>query len=229
MTQPAILAEDDEPEVLNAVERDLRKHFAADYRILKAGSGSQALRAVHQFKQRNAPVALFVVDARMPQMSDTEFLIQVRQLAGRLVSVVPPAVRGYPRGGLAAVANEPRREGLPVPQPDPVPTGLQRSAQPTPCPGSIAFRAVCPQGHDAGARRRAPPGMSQCLVDRITDTANIEVLAHAEVVAVHGAGRLEAVDVAAGDARKRGSSRRRCSSSSARRRDPSWPPAFARS
>jgi thioredoxin reductase (NADPH) len=80
MTKPAIVAVDDEPEVLNAVERDLRKHFAADYRILKAGSGAQALEALHQLKQRNAPVALFLVDARMPQMSGTEFLIQARRL-----------------------------------------------------------------------------------------------------------------------------------------------------
>jgi thioredoxin reductase (NADPH) len=80
MTKPAILAVDDEPEVLNAVERDLRRHFAADYRILKAGSGKQALEVVRQLKQRNAAVALFLVDARMPHMSGTEFLLEARQL-----------------------------------------------------------------------------------------------------------------------------------------------------
>ena len=80
MTKPAILAVDDEPEVLNAVERDLRSHYAPRYRILKAGSGAQALDAVRQLKQRNAPVALFLVDARMPQMSGTEFLIEAKQL-----------------------------------------------------------------------------------------------------------------------------------------------------
>ena len=69
MTKPAILAVDDEPEVLNAIERDLRRHFATELRILKAGSGAQALDAVRQLKQRNAAVALFLVDARMPQMS----------------------------------------------------------------------------------------------------------------------------------------------------------------
>ncbi len=44
-------------------------------------------------------------------------------------------------------------------------------------------------------------GMSQYLVDRVTDAANIEVLSRAEVVGVHGADRLEAVDVACGGAR----------------------------
>jgi thioredoxin reductase (NADPH) len=80
MTKPAILAVDDEPEVLNAIERDLRRRFATEYRVLKAGSGAQALDAVRQLKQRNAAVALFLVDARMPQMSGTEFLIQARQI-----------------------------------------------------------------------------------------------------------------------------------------------------
>jgi thioredoxin reductase (NADPH) len=80
MTKPAIITVDDEPEVLNAIERDLRKHFAAEYRILKAGSGAQAMGAVRELKQRNAAVALFLVDARMPQMSGTEFLVQARQV-----------------------------------------------------------------------------------------------------------------------------------------------------
>ncbi|HXY69555.1 MAG TPA: FAD-dependent oxidoreductase [Gemmatimonadales bacterium] len=80
MNKPVIMTVDDEPEVLNAVERDLRKHYAAEYRIVKAGSGAQALDAVKQLKQRHAPLALFLVDARMPQMSGTEFLLQAREL-----------------------------------------------------------------------------------------------------------------------------------------------------
>jgi thioredoxin reductase (NADPH) len=80
MIKPVIMTVDDEPGVLNAVERDLRKRYAADYRIVKALSGMQALEAVRQLGQRNAPVALFLVDARMPQMSGTEFLLQARQI-----------------------------------------------------------------------------------------------------------------------------------------------------
>jgi len=80
MIKPVIMTVDDEPEVLNAVERDLRKRFAADYRIVKAGSGAQALEAVRQLKQRNAALALFLVDARMPQMSGTEFLVEARKI-----------------------------------------------------------------------------------------------------------------------------------------------------
>jgi thioredoxin reductase (NADPH) len=80
MAKPSILILDDEPHVLNAVERDLRQHYRDDYRIVKASSGAQALEMVRQLKQRNAPVALFLVDQRMPLMSGTEFLDAARQL-----------------------------------------------------------------------------------------------------------------------------------------------------
>lgn len=74
MGKPIILTVDDEPQVLNAVERDLKRHFRSDYRIIKAGSGGEGLEAVHQLKQRNDAIALFLVDQRMPGMSGTEFL-----------------------------------------------------------------------------------------------------------------------------------------------------------
>ena len=80
MARPAILAVDDDPEVLGAVERDLRQHYRKDYRILKAGSGSEALEAVRQLKQRGTPVALFLVDERMPGMSGTELLREAIKL-----------------------------------------------------------------------------------------------------------------------------------------------------
>jgi thioredoxin reductase (NADPH) len=70
---------DDEPQVLNAVERDLRKHYRGEYRIVKANSGANALTAVQQFKKRNSPLALFLVDQRMPQMAGTEFLEQAQK------------------------------------------------------------------------------------------------------------------------------------------------------
>ncbi|MCZ6892175.1 MAG: FAD-dependent oxidoreductase [Chloroflexi bacterium] len=80
MAQPVILTVDDEPQVLNAIERDLRKNYRRDYRIIKAGSGAEALATVQQLKQRNTPIALFLADHRMPVMSGTEFLDQARKL-----------------------------------------------------------------------------------------------------------------------------------------------------
>jgi thioredoxin reductase (NADPH) len=78
--KPVILTVDDDPEVLGAVERDLRQHSRSDYRILKAGSGREALDAARQLRDRETPVALFLVDQRMPGMSGTELLREVRPL-----------------------------------------------------------------------------------------------------------------------------------------------------
>jgi thioredoxin reductase (NADPH) len=80
VAKPVILTVDDDPEVLGAVERDLRQHYRSDYRILKAGSGREALDAARQLRQRETPVALFLVDQRMPGMSGTELLREVRPL-----------------------------------------------------------------------------------------------------------------------------------------------------
>jgi thioredoxin reductase (NADPH) len=80
MAKPIILTVDDEPQVLSAIERDLRRHWGSEYRILKAFSGKEALDTVHELKRRNAPIALFLVDQRMPAMSGTEFLGEARKL-----------------------------------------------------------------------------------------------------------------------------------------------------
>ena len=74
MVKPFILSVDDELQVLNAVNRDLRRQYRVDYRIIKAGSGREALDTLVQLKQRNDPVALLLSDQRMPDMTGTEFL-----------------------------------------------------------------------------------------------------------------------------------------------------------
>jgi thioredoxin reductase (NADPH) len=80
MAKPVILTVDDDPEVLNAVDRDLRAHFRADYRVIKVGSGRLAMETTIQLKQRGAPIALFLVDERMPEMSGTQFLAEAIKL-----------------------------------------------------------------------------------------------------------------------------------------------------
>ena len=80
MKKPVIVSIDDDPEVLAAVERDLRSHYRGDYRILTASSGPEGLQAARELKQRGTPVALFLVDERMPGMSGTEMLAEVGPL-----------------------------------------------------------------------------------------------------------------------------------------------------
>lgn len=74
--KPAILAVDDDAPVLRAVERDLRARYAEDYRIIGAGSGADALDVLREMTKRAYPVALLLVDQRMPTMTGTEFLAQ---------------------------------------------------------------------------------------------------------------------------------------------------------
>ena len=78
--RPAIVAVDDEPAVLAAVARDLRRAFAERYRILRAPSGVQALEILKQLRTRGDQVALLVADQRMPGMSGTEYLVQARKI-----------------------------------------------------------------------------------------------------------------------------------------------------
>src|SRR4051795_10518861 len=84
--KPAIVAVDDEPAVLAAVARDLRRGFGDRYRILRATSGAEALDLLKQIRARGEQVALLVADQRMPGLSGTDYLVQAR-------AIVPEAKR----------------------------------------------------------------------------------------------------------------------------------------
>jgi thioredoxin reductase (NADPH) len=88
MSRPAILAVDDEPEVLRAVERDLRRKYGQEYRILRADSGPSALEALKQLKARDDDAALFLSDQRMPGMQGTEFLTEAAKIFPRAKRVL---------------------------------------------------------------------------------------------------------------------------------------------
>src|SRR6516162_10046056 len=72
--KPALLTVDDDPEVLSAIQRDLRGRYAERYRVLRAESGKAALDALGELQRRNDAVALLLVDQRMPQMTGVRFL-----------------------------------------------------------------------------------------------------------------------------------------------------------
>ncbi len=80
MAKPVIMTVDDEPQVLNAIARDLQARYRDDYRVVKAPSGHEGLEAVQQLVTRGSTVALFIVDQRMPGMTGTEFLEQALKL-----------------------------------------------------------------------------------------------------------------------------------------------------
>jgi thioredoxin reductase (NADPH) len=80
MAKPVLLTVDDDQEVLRAIERDLRRKYASDYRVLRAESGHAAMEIVRELKLRSSAVALFLVDQRMPGLSGVEFLEQAIEL-----------------------------------------------------------------------------------------------------------------------------------------------------
>lgn len=80
MAKPVIFCLDDDLEVLAAIERDLRSHYSSTHRIIKASSGNEAVHAVHQLKARNIQIALFLVDQRMPGMTGTQFLNEIKKI-----------------------------------------------------------------------------------------------------------------------------------------------------
>jgi len=78
--KPALVTVDDDPEVLSAIHRDLRNRYAERYRVLRAESGKAALEALGELQKRNEPVALLLVDQRMPQMTGVAFLSEAIRL-----------------------------------------------------------------------------------------------------------------------------------------------------
>jgi thioredoxin reductase (NADPH) len=80
-SRPVLLTVDDEPEVLRAVERDLRRKYGESYRVLRADSGKAALALLEELKRRGDPVALLLADQRMPELTGVEFLEQAMTLA----------------------------------------------------------------------------------------------------------------------------------------------------
>jgi thioredoxin reductase (NADPH) len=78
--RPVLLIVDDDPNVLRAIERDLRQQYGSRFGILKTDSGQKALELVKQLKLRNEALALLLVDQRMPHMSGVVFLEQAMNI-----------------------------------------------------------------------------------------------------------------------------------------------------
>jgi len=80
MAKPVILTVDDDPDVLQSIERDLRSRYSERYRIMRAASANEALDVLHRLKSRNDAVALLLADQRMPELDGVGFLSQATEL-----------------------------------------------------------------------------------------------------------------------------------------------------
>ena len=108
MTHTVLLIDDD-PNVLNALSRVLRRE---SYDILTACSAEQAARHL-----QNGPVDLIVTDEEMPGMSGTEFLAKVRKEFPDTVAIVltghpslPSALRAINEGKVYQFFTKPCNE-----------------------------------------------------------------------------------------------------------------------
>ncbi|MDN5766288.1 MAG: FAD-dependent oxidoreductase [Humibacillus sp.] len=81
MSHPVILTVDDDPHVSAAIARDLRSQYGEDYQVVRATSGAEALEVVRRLSLRDQPLALVAADQRMPGMTGTALLGQVREQA----------------------------------------------------------------------------------------------------------------------------------------------------
>jgi thioredoxin reductase (NADPH) len=80
MAKPILLSVDDDPDVLRAIERDLRSQYGAEYRVMSSDSPIGALDLLKELKLRNDGVALLLADQRMPRMDGVGFLQEARQI-----------------------------------------------------------------------------------------------------------------------------------------------------
>src|ERR1700728_4795847 len=74
MAKPILLSVDDDPDVLRAIERDLRTKYGAEFRVIGSDSPEGALTVLKQLKLRNDSVALLVSSHRLPHMHGIAFL-----------------------------------------------------------------------------------------------------------------------------------------------------------
>ncbi|MGA2746242.1 MAG: FAD-dependent oxidoreductase [Candidatus Sulfotelmatobacter sp.] len=80
MPKPILLTVDDDPDVLRAIERDLRSQYGAEYRVVSSDSPEAGLDLLKALKVRNDGVALLLVDQRMPRMDGVTFLQEARHI-----------------------------------------------------------------------------------------------------------------------------------------------------
>src|SRR5262245_63232791 len=80
MSEPVILAVDDDTQVLAAIRRDLRSRYRPDYRVLAASSGEAALEVIKELKVRGDALALVISDQRMPSMLGVDVLAKCREI-----------------------------------------------------------------------------------------------------------------------------------------------------
>jgi thioredoxin reductase (NADPH) len=80
MVRPVLMAVDDEPAALRAIEGELGKRYGADYEVVCAATPEGGLRRLERLKVDGGRLALVLADQWMPSMTGVEFLGHARRL-----------------------------------------------------------------------------------------------------------------------------------------------------
>ncbi len=78
--QPLIFVVDDDPQVLRAVSRDLKKKYRKEYRVISTDSANEALKTLIELKKKGDEIALFLSDQRMPEMQGVDYLEKAAEI-----------------------------------------------------------------------------------------------------------------------------------------------------
>jgi thioredoxin reductase (NADPH) len=80
MVRPVLMAVDDEPAALRALEGELGKRYGADYQVVCADTPEVGLRRLERLTVDGGQLALVLADQWMPSMTGVEFLGHARRL-----------------------------------------------------------------------------------------------------------------------------------------------------
>ena len=88
MKKPAIICVDDEPTILESLERELRISFMGKYKIETAEGGEEALEILDELLEDQYEVPLVISDQIMPGMKGDELLKLVREKSPKTVTIM---------------------------------------------------------------------------------------------------------------------------------------------
>jgi thioredoxin reductase (NADPH) len=80
MSRPVLMAVDDDPAALGALEQELRKRYGADYQVACEVDPRAALQALERVQVDGRQVALVLADQWMPAMTGVQLLARARGL-----------------------------------------------------------------------------------------------------------------------------------------------------
>src|SRR5262249_45428104 len=80
MAKPALVVVDAEDTSLQALARELESRYGAHYQVVSGSSAEVALARLAELKTAGADVPLVLADQRLPGMSGTQLLAQVRDI-----------------------------------------------------------------------------------------------------------------------------------------------------